>query len=649
MKKQIFLLIFISLFLISFTSAVVPTNCQASVIALNTVDVDIGQGFTKPYIQLTVVAGQGSDCLLVSWTKDQLNNALQQGDANTKQYVATKDALSFGYIKLDKYNRIWDIATKTGSFCDASAPNTGNCYQLYNLRREPAREIGQLGTCDINRCQTEFGFSNVVHAYKKPNDGNLLKDYCTCIDRQPTIMKGNFLDYYTDERDVSFAFTGLSLFEQTITQASGRGTIPSTVINDGLGNRKVLIQWVGDLYGGVSVTKPLAYEPYYDQRAGEGLWHFQRTENWQNLVNSYYSYLNGIKGTNDDTTVDFYINGLNNAYNSYLKANEAAYIQEYINSVPVVKGLTIPNKNNLNTADLSLDLSTQPNTFPVFTMFLDAEWVGIKKLVTQPRAVCSQNSVQLNSGLNTDIGITIFNDANNGGQIDGQVTCTNNINALLTPTSYSYSGQGSNTASLRVSGVATGTTDNYGSCTFVAKDHTNPSLTSSCIVQVQVKALACTIGDRKCSPDGTQLYNCVNNQWSASNCNFGCDFISNQCKPQPNPQCPTTCSTDANCNPVCGTDYKCYNNRCQPKENPAECKDCMAWGLNIFKKTENQCLAKSSIIETKWYDPKTWVGYSGLLSQDNICPIQILMWVIIIAILSIVVIAIITMSKRKKR
>jgi hypothetical protein len=90
-----------------------------------------------------------------------------------------------------------------------------------------------------------------------------------------------------------------------------------------------------------------------------------------------------------------------------------------------------------------------------------------------------------------------------------------------------------------------------------------------------------------------------------------CDLSNWQCTNLPNPDVNHTNCTGTQCN------------------NPVYCKSCTEWALNIFKNTDSQCTATDVMDAPTWYNPLTYwrlVTYTGITSQNIVCP---LFWLIL--------------------
>jgi len=620
----------------------VPTNCFGHVLNIDKVDVDIGKGFTKPYIKVTAVAGQGSDCILISWTKEQLNNALKNGDSETRQYIATKDLLDFGYITLDKFSRKWQIFTDT-----QSAQN-----KQFAFYKETFCTM-DYSSCNPEGCKDHLGsarYGDWLYAVLAKEDCSLLEWKCICVGKYPVVKKGRWSDTSIDHREVTFTFSGINPVTETV---SGDAGLHSVVLKDSFGRQKALIQWVGDLYRGIWVNRPTGYMPLYDARAGQGLWHFQENAVWNYMSTNFENYLENIKNAGepsgivgkkaDEQFIQDLIDAHLRSYDTYF-SNEPAYIDSYLRQEQYVNSLVLKNKNSLDSAILELDLTTQPNSLPTFDIYLDAEWVGIKKSVTLPRVECNQLNTRFGSGLYSDVGITVYNDGDSGGQIDAEVTCTN-ADAFVSPDTYQIEGNSHKTGIVRITGVADGSSDKFGTCTVTVRDHTNPSLTSSCTINYQIEALECNIGERKCSADLTKLLICNNlNQWVEEPCEYGCDPVAKKCNDKPTQQCPTSCNNDTDCIP-CGEGWKCFNNRCMKETPLMDCKSCWDWAFNIFRKESNKC--KPAKMLDKWYLPEF---IEQKFTQDTICPFYLLfVFILSIMVLLIVILLIKLIIRNMKK
>ena len=614
----------------------IPSGCYGHILSIDEVDVDTGEGFTNPYIKVRAIAGQGSDCLLIAWTKEQLNSALRSGDSETRQYQATKDLLDFGYIKLDKYIKKWQIIK--------------DYENAYILKKNYFCQNPLWHSCTISKCEEKLG-GNYVYAVSSNSDkhcSGILNDECICISKTPVIRKGRWGDTSIAERYATFAVSNIN--KEVTIGGSGSG-IHSVILKDSTGKQRALIQWTGDLFSGIDVDRPSGFIPIYDGRAGRGNWNFAEKEVWNFIETNFYNSLNALKNCEgDDECIDSFIKSLENSYDDYFIRNEPSYIDEYLRQEQYVKSLVLENPNSLDNAVLKLDLSTNPPTLPTFDIYLDAEWVGIKKAVTQPRIVCRQEGISFKSGMYEDVGITVYNDADIGGQIDADVSCTNGGEAFISPTKYQIGPKSSMTGIVRITATALESEDNYGECTITVFDHTNPSIKDSCTIEFQAKAIKCTEGDKICSSDLTKILVCRDGRYvTEKNCEFGCYFEGSmpKCAESPNPQCPTSCESDADCSP-CGEEYACFNNRCMKEAPLMECKSCTSWLLN--KLGIKECISKQYL--DNWFIKLLPGKIEEEFTQDTLCPFILIFYVIgggLIVIIIILIIKIIKDISRKQR
>ena len=89
------------------------------------------------------------------------------------------------------------------------------------------------------------------------------------------------------------------------------------------------------------------------------------------------------------------------------------------------------------------------------------------------------------------------------------------------------------------------------------------------------------------------------------------------------------------------SDYKCISvgtgssvTNTGNGQQTTSCKSCTEWALRIFHKQENQC-SVANTVETHWYAPWTYIGYTGYTTQNTVCPIYFL----VIVLVGIVVLA----------
>jgi len=580
---------------------------KTQIMDIDKVDVGYNKKGFKRYIHITARTGSGGgDCVRIAWTKKQLNDALENSpDTKTRKYKAKKD-LPVMYITLDKAERRFSI-NKQSTLSDIN--------KLRALKR--GGFCKSFGYCTITQCKSE-GYPNTIYAVRLDDkeECGMFQFKCACIEPYIYITPGYWGVKIEDYRKVTFGIEGLG--EET---TEGVGSIPSINLKG-----KAFVEWDGDLFSGIWVNPPTQYIPIRK----EGRWYFESKNRYDTYDDNYDLSIECIKecsGRND--CIDACINNRKGYFPN--SDSEKFFIREFLR-----KNIGIKNAGIRNNKYLFVDLTPEPSSFPVFEIYLDAEWAGIEKLTTKPRCEFLRDSVEVKTAEKSVVGLKIINDNDNPGSIISSVSCSSGISASITPKEYSFSGKGYKKASLSISGLAT-SSDVDGKCTVTVTDSNDASLKKKCSINVRVKKIECeNIGDSKCSADFKSLLTCgSDNFWHERKCEYACKTISPtkaECVEKPTPECPLTCEKDSDCI-GCGEGYVCLNNVCIKESPIVECKNCFEWLFNKFKKNK-YCTPKKYL--TEWYIKLLPGKIEEHFTQDSMCPI-ILLFISVITLLLIII------------
>ena len=209
--------------------------------------------------------------------------------------------------------------------------------------------------------------------------------------------------------------------------------------------------------------------------------------------------------------------------------------------------------------------------YPVITMRIKADWLGVERLVAKPKIV-SVDAPEIQSGL--DYRRYVYVTVANIGEYDGSF----NVYIKCYPNDYAsvdvFTGS-QNTGLLKpnqkvqlsfvVSGSVEGAYPKRVRCEAVATDNADPSVKDVKEFYITVKPeIICNEGDTRCV--GSAIERCENNKWVFyKSCAYGCEMISPttaQCKeplipiPTPIQEC-----TDGDTKCENGIKYVCENGR----------------------------------------------------------------------------------------
>jgi hypothetical protein len=123
---------------------------------------------------------------------------------------------------------------------------------------------------------------------------------------------------------------------------------------------------------------------------------------------------------------------------------------------------------------------------------------------------------------------------------------------------------------------------------------------------------------------------CSTGQFETADCDSSCETFSITSDNPPSSCGDGVCQSnenDATCpqdcyNPlICPSGQtKCADGICRETCGSGKCTSCAEWFTSLFKSAENKC-ESTNLIETKWYNPLTWINFTSLTRQSLWCPI----------------------------
>lgn len=574
----------------------IPSECSTTqILDIDEIDVSYGEGFNER-IHITARPGGGGECATIAWTKEELEDALNsKGDGETEEYSATKD-LPQMYLQLKEMERRYSINEKTSQ----------DYKDIYGFRMKKY-DPSFLEYCTIDNCEDEFGTGlNFVHSAAGWED-------CGCVYREKRASKGDWSSQSRDYREVLFGITGEG--EETI---SGEGQLGSISLGE-----KVTVEWRGDFFTGIGYESPDEYKPV--KNLNDRNWYFLNDYAVSNWDDTYDRQLEVIEDCGRDLDcIETAIVNANNRFEDMPKRQDFD-IDDYLDKNEGVKGIKIEEdySEKLKTEDVMLKMNfEEAPSLPAFDIYIDAEWAGISKFITEPRCEFVQDSMQVDAGNQKSLSVDFYNDAEYPGSMTAELNCdSSGISGYVSPTNYPFDGKGRKEGKAVIGGTAPGQ-DVHGSCEIEVKDDNEPQNSDTCSIDVQVKSIECNNpGESWCNADYTKLLRCNNERnIEEETCEYGCNPISEstaECASEPPPECPDTCEADSDCDPCSENsddDYICFKEECRVSGPGMECSNCFSWFGD--KLGTNKCQSKSLV--DKWYIPS---GVGETFSQDNICPI----------------------------
>ena len=309
------------------------------------------------------------------------------------------------------------------------------------------------------------------------------------------------------------------------------GALGSTVVDSRLGSAKIgdkiHIKWGGDLINGIDITRP-----NYDGFNIGGVWRLVKDGTYSNIENKRSLLLTCVVNVKKDAflTQEKLETECLNPYNDYVNLNTVNLLPTLINVDPIISSAT--------TDGISLNLLFNESvTFPSFTVDIDASFVGIFQLISEPDVSCPADQTY-NSGESKEVNFIVKNKGSNNAVFALSLTCGESIK-VLNPSAVSLLPNAQGT----VKGIITGTNreDVTGeeklrrSCIFVAIDPNSLKQDSCTFIENIVSVEICTPGKTSCSEDLQSVLIC-NSQGNGytlqSNCDYGCEDIQRgaQCR-----------------------------------------------------------------------------------------------------------------------
>lgn len=274
---------------------------------------------------------------------------------------------------------------------------------------------------------------------------------------------------------------------------------------------------------------------------------------------------------------------------------------------------------------------------PVFSIKLDAEWVGIYQPVTKPTIVSfkSEKTSYLEGDYNARFVSQVRNDGTVDGSINYELTCSPSTYVSISSTPTQTIAKGQTLTQYHNVQASTAGENVKASCCITVKDSSNPSIKAgpTCSDVTFVEQNQCpsgmVAGSTQCSSDN-QIMQCVRNsdgilvlQGSGTTCQYGCAMTGLQATCMPKPGCNNLYLTgnscgdgvcenfektgqDCNCLEDCTTcgDKFCSTSEKEGKLCPSDCGVPERCGDGICSQTEmnsGSCTQDCSGSTTNWF------------------------------------------------
>lgn len=377
--------------------------------------------------------------------------------------------------------------------------------------------IGSESSCDLSDCSNSAvpNQGNYILAYAYDMSSILARYYCKCVYWNPTSKVGQF---YSDASSVDF---NINFTIGSETKSMNKNNLVVSLVN---GNFRA--EYVGNLATLFPKSKP-TYAVLYDNGAYQNL--ISSTGFNYNGINIPQTYFNTCTQNKDMNSCGFQtcnefsslISSCINNYNSDLGVGISDKDSEYL--------------SNSNTESLSFsgnNFVTQdaiPSFQPTFKLFINAEWVGLKELVGDPKITSCAEDMNIPGGTAKQTSMNVQNIGASAGQFDYSATCGS--------TQVSFTGAGGlveagQTQAFYLSFSGTNTNPNApltGTCTHKITDRkSQKSVTCISSYSVSYSGDVCQAGQFRCNPSNNKLLERCNNlgiAWeSYKTCTEVCEF-----------------------------------------------------------------------------------------------------------------------------
>jgi len=437
------------------------------------------------------------DHIAIDWDKDYLDEQLED-----KSYIV--DNPVFGDINILSQQMLF-----SHSF---TSPIYTVSYKRFKT----------LYICDSAYCN-RAGVDNVFLAQSGYSPDSITGKFCYCFTKEEY---GQVAEFKDGERNFEIEFSIDGLQPAVITEKT-------RVVNM---NNKIYVTWTGNTLGQYQLTKPS-----YD-------W-FEPASEKPRMVQD--GTLRTIEDKFDSTFTDA---GSIIKESSTPSAFENA-VSDYNNKVErLTKDLTNNYKDvNLQTIQsittsgdkFIMDIKPMAVSFPTFKMEIDAEWVGIHSICTEPEILCAETRYEVDKYNPLNIKLSVDNKGESG-YVDMSIDCDAGIEGSVT-SKLKIDKDDSSTTDVTI--TANTNKDMIANCVVKAST-SNPKCSSedTCTINLDITAYVCTTGQRVCDDENLKV--CENGKWTITECTYGCGTVDGKSDCQRLPDCKEkgeTCDENKDC------------------------------------------------------------------------------------------------------
>jgi len=611
----ILILLGVGIFLVFGANLLQTTYGGLEIFSIDKIDVEgVGER-----ILITASVGRGAEELRFDFSSSEINNYIEGEGYMVDRGVS-------GRVYLNKWQHIYPIRKQaTEIFYGLSTKNSGDTALF---------RTGE-GNCDINLCK-ERGYPNTVGAYI--HDVAWGRDDCYCIVANELGRNSIFSGEEETRFELLFNVGGET---ETMTRDKQKISLQNGQFE---ATFEGLWQDLDDLWG-------INYDVFWRNSQFEFLID-------KNAYTTEYRkeriviYLKSCAGSNKNEA------GWLNCF-SILDREIADAVKNKnteFTSNRLVRSINFRAIDDA-TGELIVDMEV-PDSIPIIKIWLDADWVGLKRLGGQPDITTCIPNVVMKSGDYLTEKIYIKNIGNDEGFFLFSSSCDDD-NVRLSGSGTFFNSNEEKYIEVRISGTNTEQPDLRSKCTITIEDeNTDKKDTCSFYTTVEYSGVVCMPNEIVCNPDtgDLEICNVEGDEWSLHK------------------DCEKVCEWDATIQKyICGEDRdengdvecKAAGGRCYLLTCPDDYENVGKYGCGIGKtccvKTNGEAACIQKALDEKWMGWRwvtetPWYGKIPILKwfakETHYCRATYILYYIlggVVLVLGILMIILMKPSKTKSR
>lgn len=447
------------------------STADMSILSISKTTINGKEGF-----RILASASKGAEQLSINWNPSTIQSMLSKAGIN--DYSATKAVT--GSFKYDKQSLFFPYQPSAGS------------NKIYKQIRWVNKGVLASLSCNADKCTSDVKTGEELIWVGVPSVS------CVCMIASEVAEYGQFAGATIGDYQVTFAIDGLGSTKSTRdTRSANLGT-------------KASLRWEGNLDSLDSLSAPdydLALFNSQIFMLDKGTYNKAYTDYTRdcaplNILHNFASCTESL-GWSASTTLTNSVNEYNSKLNSYWIDRFNYYKTTGVDSSFIDVAI-------LNNSGLKV-YTKQPTSYPVFTIDLDAQAVGIIKLSGKP-SIVNTNDCEFDSNNIGQTQITVKNTGEQGCFNIGFENCNLISGYTAGSNSLGCFGAGENKdIDLNVAGSTTSTTGETGSCLITVYDVNTPSNKDtydlSCKVNYNPGSL-CSFGKTICDSGYKNVLKC---------------------------------------------------------------------------------------------------------------------------------------------